>query len=83
MTREIAGRVVGHVNIWRRAAGADAASLIDDRALPGAGTTDAFGYTFFFVGSDPMLPFATTAGNELKPYGFAGGARTPAPREGR
>ena len=40
----------------------DAATLTDYiRALPGVETTEAFGYTFFFVGSDRMLPFATIA----------------------
>ena len=40
----------------------DAASLTDYiRALPGVETSEAFGYTFFFVGADRMLPFATLA----------------------
>lgn len=40
----------------------DAATLTDYiRALPGVETSEAFGYTFFFVGSDRMLPFATFA----------------------
>jgi hypothetical protein len=35
-------------------------------AFPGVETTEAFGYTFFFYGSERMLPFATlaTADNE-------------------
>jgi hypothetical protein len=40
----------------------DAASLTDYiRAFPGVETTEALGYTFFFYGSDRMLPFATIA----------------------
>jgi hypothetical protein len=40
----------------------DATSLADYiRAFHGVETTDALGYTFFFVGADRMLPFATIA----------------------
>lgn len=41
----------------------DAAAVIDyiREAFPGVETTEAYGYTFFFYGSERMLPFATLA----------------------
>lgn len=46
----------------------DATAVIDyiHEAFPGVETTEAYSYTFFFYGSERMLPFATlaTADNE-------------------